>query len=384
MGKKLFSALSMGLVLMLAGPGAAQPAETPQNFPTLLSLGSWTSPAGHLQGMVCDDENNYLYGSFTDRLVKVDMHTGQVVASVTGLLAGGIYGGGAHLGDLAFYQGKVYGSLEYKAAEKFYVAVFDVSKMTEMDMDYKTSGVMTALYMDEVVKDYCADLGAGEHNNAADSMGHRFGCSGIDGITFGPMPGDASGKTYMLLAYGVYGNTKRQDNDYQVFLAFDPDTFAPLPFDQNAPHTVAPALAAKLFAYTGNTTYGVQNLEYDRDTGDYWLIVYEGKKNGFPNHPVYLIDGSKAPEEKPLFLGDGAEYAGMTGLCLTLREIGAYHQKSGVWSIAQMPGVADTGFVSLGGGMFYVALSGKTGDSQYGKAALFRADHTTGTFERVE
>ncbi len=384
MGKKLFSALSMGLMLALSGPGASQPAETQQAFPKLISLGAWTSPAGHLQGMVCDDENNYLYGSFTDRLVKVDMRTGQVVASVTGLLAGGIYGGGAHLGDLAFYRGKVYGSLEYKAAEKFYVAVFDVDKMTEMDMDYKTSGVMTTLYMDEVVRDYCADLGAGEHNNAADSMGHRFGCSGIDGITFGPMPGDASGKTYMLLAYGVYGNTKRRDNDYQVLLAFDPDTFAPLPFDQNAPHTVAPALAAKLFAYTGNTTYGVQNLEYDRDTGDYWLIVYEGKKNGFPNHPVYLIDGSKAPEEKPLSLGDDAEYAGMTGLCLTLREVGTYHQKSGVWSIAQMPGVADTGFVSLGGGLFYVALSGKTGDSQYGKAALFRADHTTGTFERVE
>ena len=79
--------------------------------------GIWPEPAGHLQGAAADDENKYLYMSFTDRLIKVDMHTGEIVGSVTGLLAGSIYGGGAHLGDLAFYNGKVYGSLEYKATE---------------------------------------------------------------------------------------------------------------------------------------------------------------------------------------------------------------------------------------------------------------------------
>lgn len=378
---KWLAMLCCGVMPFLGVCGAQ--AEGKQTLPQSLSGGIWGKPAGHLQGAVADDENNYLYCSFTDRLVKVDMHTGEIVASVTGLLAGGIYGGGAHLGDLAFRDGKVYGSLEYKAAEKFYVAVFDTSRMTEMDMDYKTPGVMTALYMDEVVRDYVHDLSAGEHNNAPDSMGHRFGCSGIDGITFGPLPGDTSGKPYMLLAYGVYGNIARADNDYQVLLAFDPDTFDPRPFDQNNPHTVAPAVYQKLFVFTGNTTYGVQNLEYDRKTGDYWMIVYKGKKQGFINCPVYVIDGSKAPVLKPLALGDDPAYQGETGLCLSLKEMGRYHEESGVWGVPAMPGKADTGFISLGDDYFYAADSGKIGDEQYGRLELYRLDRENVVFKRV-
>ena len=345
--------------------------------------GAWEKPAGHLQGAVADDDNHFLYMSFTDRLVKVDMHTGRIVASVTGLLAGGIYGGGAHMGDLAFYDGRVYGSLEYKAAEKFYVAVFDADKMNAMDMDYKTSGVMTTMYMEEVVRDYTEELDAGEHDNAAASRGHRFGCSGIDGITFGTMPGDTSGKTYMFLAYGVYGNTQRADNDYQVILAFDPDSFAGAPFDQNAPHHIGPRVYKKLYVYTGNTTYGVQNLEFDRKTGDYWMIVYEGKKEEFLNCPVYVVDGSVPPRERALNI-PGAAYEGLRGECLTLKKAGKYHAASGVHGIPVMPGKADTGFISLGGDLFYVALSGKDGDKQYGYVRLMRLNRADYTFTEVE
>ena len=204
-------------------------------LPLQLYCGAWEKPAGHLQGIAMDDEGRYMYYSFTDRLIKADMRTGEIVGSVTGLLAGGIYGGGAHMGCLAYHDGKVYGSLEYKAAEKFYVAVFDCAAITRMDMDYKTPGVMTTMYMDEVVRDYVCELSAGEHNNAPDSMGHRFGCSGIDGITFGPVPGEADKGVRMLLSYGIYSNPQRQDNDYQVVLAFDPKDFAAEPFDQNHP-----------------------------------------------------------------------------------------------------------------------------------------------------
>ena len=107
-------------------------------LPLQLYCGAWEKPAGHLQGIAMDDEGRYMYYSFTDRLIKADMRTGEIVGSVTGLLAGGIYGGGAHMGCLAYHEGKVYGSLEYKAAEKFYVAVFDCAAITRMDMDYKT------------------------------------------------------------------------------------------------------------------------------------------------------------------------------------------------------------------------------------------------------
>ncbi|MBO4378264.1 MAG: hypothetical protein J5889_04830 [Clostridia bacterium] len=354
------------------------------NLPRKLYGGMWGSPAGHLQGIACDENHDYMYMSFTDRLVKVDMHTCKTVASVTGLLAGGIYGGGAHLGCLAYYQGHVYGSLEYKAAEKFYVAVFDCEKMTAMDMDYKTSGVMTTMYMDEVVRDYTDSLDAGEHDNAAASMGHRYGCSGIDGITFGPLPGDPNGKTYMYLAYGIYGNTERADNDYQVILTFDPDTFAALPFDQNTPHQTGPALYKKLFVYTGNTTYGVQNLEYDKDTGDLWMIVYPGKKEQYPNFPVYVVDGSVPVAEEPLRITGKAYESGIHGEVMQLKAVGRYHAESGVWGVPVMPIKADTGFISLGSGLFYVADSGKTDGRQYGYAVLMRMNRDDCTFERAE
>ena len=346
--------------------------------------GSWPPPAGHLQGIACDEKLEYMYMSFTDRLVKVDMRANKPVASVTGLLAGGIYGGGAHLGCLAYYQGRVYGSLEYKAAEKFYVAAFDCDRMTELDMDYKTSGVMTTMYMEEVTRDYTDDLDAGEHNNAASSLGHRYGCSGIDGITFGTLPGDPQGKTCLLLAYGIYGNTSRADNDYQVLLAFDPDAFTLLPFDQNAPHQAGPRPCKKLFVHTGNTRYGVQNLEFDRDTGDLWMIVYPGKKAQYPNFPVYIADGSEPPSEQSLRVRGLAYGSDPHGETLRLKAVGCCHAESGVWGVPDMPLRADTGFISLGGGLFYVADSGKEADRQYGRGVLMRLDRATCTFSPVD
>ena len=353
-------------------------------LPRVVDGGVWGGSAGHRQGMAADDDNRWLYFSFTDRLIKADMRTGRPAGSVTGLLAGSIYGGGAHLGDLAFWNGKVYGSLEYKAAEKFYVAVFDADRITGFDLDYKTSGVMRTLYMDEVVRDYRDDLNAGEHDNRPSSLGHRFGCSGIDGITFGRLPGDPSGKIYLLLAYGVYENAARTDNDNQVLLAFDPEALDPRPFDQNAPHTVGPALAAKFFLHTGNTCYGVQNLEYDRWSGDHWLVCYPGGKPGFPNYPVYVVDGGAAPVPRLVETGGHPCYDGLSGLHLSLRPAGIYHPASGVWGIPAMPGDADKGFVSLGDDLFYVAEAGRTEDGrQYGRAVLCRLDRETCRFHRV-
>lgn len=354
-----------------------------KRLPRRLYGGMWPPPAGHLQGIACDENLDYMYMSFTDRLVKVDMRTNEVVASVTGLLAGGIYGGGAHLGCLAYYKGRVYGSLEYKAAEKFYVAAFDCEKMNALDIDYRTGGVMTTMYMDEVARDYTDDLDAGEHENAVTSMGHRYGCSGIDGITFGPLPGDRGGKTYMYLAYGIYGNPARTDNDYQVILTFDPDTFAFRPFDQNAPHQVGPKPCKKLFVYTGNTSYGVQNLEYDRDTGDLWMIVYPGKKPQYPNFPVYVADGGAPVAEEPLKISGKAYSGDLRGEVMRLKHVGLLHAESGVWGVPTMPLKADTGFVSLGDGLFYVAESGKKDGCQYGCGVLMRLNRADCTFEPV-
>ena len=204
-----------------------------------LDLGSWSTVAseggaGHLQGICTDDEGNYLYASFTNMLVKVDMHTGRIAGTVTGLAAGSI-SSGAHIGDICYYDGKIYGSLEYKASERWYICVFNGDKITEMDMPYTTPGVMYGLYVPQVGDDFRNELTAGEHRNSATSMGHRYGTGGIDGITFGTLPGrgyDTTGdgtvdqstgdKRYMIVTYGPYGNAQRYDNENFVFLVYDP------------------------------------------------------------------------------------------------------------------------------------------------------------------
>ena len=49
------------------------------------------------------------------------------------------------------------------------------------------------------------------------------GLLGIDGISFGPAFGAPKGsKPYLNVAYGIYGDTTRSDNDYQVILNYDP------------------------------------------------------------------------------------------------------------------------------------------------------------------
>lgn len=105
--------LCAGLVCVTAFAEPAQAEELPaegtlarnvlDNCKYTLDLGSWSTlasegGAGHLQGICTDDEGNYMYASFTNMLVKVDMKTGKIVGTVTGLAAGSI-SSGAHIGD---------------------------------------------------------------------------------------------------------------------------------------------------------------------------------------------------------------------------------------------------------------------------------------------
>ena len=241
------------------------------------------------------------------------MHTGRIAGTVTGLAAGSI-SSGAHIGDICYYDGKIYGSLEYKASERWYICVFNGDKITEMDMPYTTPGVMYGLYVPQVGDDFRNELTAGEHRNSATSMGHRYGTGGIDGITFGTLPGrgyDTTGdgtvdqstgdKRYMIVTYGPYGNAQRYDNENFVFLVYDPENITSdnlLPFTEDLltqDYTENQKLfyKHKLFCYAGNQTYGVQQLEYDEKTGDLWLECYDRPSGSeFPSASRYVIDGS--------------------------------------------------------------------------------------------
>ena len=288
--------------------------------------------AGHIQGIAVDAKQEYIYYSYTTMLIKTDSK-GNIVGTVTGLLG--------HLGDLDYNaaDGRVYGSLEYKNdaigrgilnMEKsdrkldnaFYIAIFDVDRIDRMDMDACKDGIMTAVYLPEVVADFS---GCGSDGNP-----HHLACSGIDGTAFGPEFGHGrNGRTLLTVAYGIYNDVNRTDNDYQVLRQYDFRKFSEVaqPLTQGQPHHSGLNCEERYLVYTGNTDWGVQNLEYDAYTGDWFLAVYKGKKEQFPNRPLYIIDGTSVPKEETLKGVTPTE----TGKVLSLKPAGIPHEASGVY-----------------------------------------------------
>lgn len=315
---------------------------------------------GHVQGIAVDAKREYMYFSFTTRLVKTDMQ-GNVIGSVKGLAG--------HLGCIAYnYEdGRVYGSLEFKhdsigkgilasigreddIRDGFYAAVFDVDKIDRDDMDAEADGVMTAVYLDEVYLDYAAE-------------GHRYGCSGIDGMTFAPDFGKNEGKSYLYVAYGIYSDTNRDDNDDQVILKYDISDWKQYerPLLQKNMHRSGPKKPdGKYFVYTGNTTYGVQNLEYDPESRLMLAAVYRGQKPQFPNYSMFLIDHKKTP------FTDGEKER------LQLADIGLLDEKSGIRGINFPYGA--TGMISLGDGYFYFSHDFRNENGWGSEVCLYRFD----------
>jgi hypothetical protein len=326
--------------------------------------------SGHIQGIAVDKKNGYIYCSFTTMLVKIDMQ-GNVIGSVTGLLG--------HLGCLTFNEkdGRVYGSLEYKNDEigkgileqrksnkKFpdawYIAIFDGSKINRMNMDYATSGVMTAVYLPEVVADYEAVVNGNKN---------RYGCRGIDGVTFGPTLGTHDGRHLLTCAYGVYSDNKRKDNDYQILLQYDTSDWHnyELPLTQDSLHKSGPQqYLGKYFVYTGNTSWGVQNLQFDKYTGNWFMFVYAGHKQQFLNNSLYIVDGNVPAKEEPLKGSPTNE----TAKVLSLYKDGLYDNVSGTYSWNLTYGT--TGFAPLGDGYYYIAHARGMNDRQYAEIYLYQ------------
>ena len=100
-----------------------------------------------------------------------------------------------------------------------------------------------------------------------------------------------------MLAQGIRKDVERTDNDHQILLQYDPDIFEQYgqPLDQMHPHHCGPEKAeARYFFYTGNTNWGIQNLEYDPYKQVYFMAVYTGVKPQFPNYHLYAADATQA------------------------------------------------------------------------------------------
>lgn len=347
--------------------------------------GTFTGPQGknHVQGMAVDEKRGYIYFSFTTRLIKTTL-TGAPVGSVTGLVG--------HLGCICLdpADGRVYGSLEYKRdgigkgilrslgakdvyTEGFYIAVFDTERITRQEMDAETDGVMTAAFLPEVLADY---RGAGT-DRAGRPVPHRCGCSGIDGVCLAPPPGAPEAERRLYVAYGIYGDTERDDNDHQILLSYRTEALraAAQPLRQETMHRCAPdQTPEKYFVFTGNTVYGVQNLAYDPDRDLIFMAVYAGKKPEYPNYDIFAADLKKPPQTAAL------RGLSETGAALTLwgapepesRTIAGWRHDCGQY-----------GFCAAGNGAFYMAKPEETDGGEAARVYRYRFDPETG-FTRCE
>lgn len=340
----------------------------------------------HIQGIAVDQTNGFIYVSYTDRLLKMDL-TGNVVGSVTGFIG--------HLGDLEFdpQTGRIYGSLEYKndaigkgisktlgvtkqLENAFYIVIFDVNKIVRLDMDAEKEDVFKSIYVKEAVDDYLATVKVGDKDVA-----HRFACSGIDGVALAPsIDNPKNGKKYLYVAYGVYGDTTRNDNDHQVILQYDIADWDKLaqPLLQAKPHHSGPKKPTeKYFVKTGNTRYGVQNLAYDAHSGNFIAAVYKGSKSQFPNYDLFVIDG----HQKSTLSTITSDNKTLQVKTLALAKDGLSDEKSRIngWRFKW----GATGIHPLGGGYFYISHNKKAKDGQQ-ESTLYKYKWIGGTAEPFE
>ncbi|GAB3921123.1 hypothetical protein [Mucilaginibacter myungsuensis] len=359
----MLSKKQLGLVLLgilLSFGVYAQPFNFPLNIP------SGKQGQFHVQGVAIDKVNGFVYFSFTDKLVKTDRQ-GNLIGSVTGLTG--------HLGDidLKVDENKIYGSLEYKndaigknisnklgVAEKkdqvgFYVAIFDAARIVRPNMDAQKEDLLQTVCIREAVKDHKDSVIVD-----GKKLAHRYACSGIDGLTFGPAFGAIKdSKQYLYVAYGIYGDTTRTDNDHQVILRYDVKDWGRYarPLSQDDLHTAGPAKPLdKYFIRTGATNYGIQNLAYDASTGNFFAAVYKGKKSRYPNYDLFMIDGRQKPVKRTL-IPDGEQVK-----MLALSAAGLKDPATGIrgWRFEW----GSTRLCPMGDGKFYISHNSKDKDGQ--------------------
>ena len=297
----------------------------------------------HVQGMAIDTAARCFYLSFTTSLVKTD-YEGNVLAQIDSIPG--------HLGCMTFDPStrKLYASLECKDDEigrgiaaslksadytedvsKFYIAMFDVDRIAE-----GVGKAMQTFPVTEAIADYKT----------------RYGCAGIDGVTIAPQIGKKKGKPCLYVAYGVYSDISRRDNDHQILLEFKLDQFKAGKGGEKA-DAKAPKHSAKYFVYTGNTAWGVQNLCYDAKTGCIFMACYMGKKPEFPNFSLFAVPVAQKPVKKVLRgLEDDGEH-----LSLALWQQGLLSTVKGIrgWRFSD----ATTGVCSLGNGTWFVSTPTK-------------------------
>ncbi len=246
--RKWLSVLLSGMMAISALTPVAASAQTPATTPTKTTL-SVTGQPLHLQGIAVDTENSNMYWSFTETLVKTDLNGNKIKqVEITG----------GHLGDLAYYDGKIYGSLlgapldghVWNDWTGYYLMVFD----TDLNLLQKVELTQFQTWADHM----------------SDTTVNPYGIYGLDGVTIGKAP---DGTTKLMIAAGI---EDAEANTNQVVVQYSLD--GKFTYEKCYP------------IFTGNLPFGTQNITYDSETGHYWLACYGKEQEWQSDENLFEVD----------------------------------------------------------------------------------------------
>ena len=200
----------------------------------------------HMQGFTSG--NGFMYWSFTDSVVKTTM-SGTVKCQIE------IKGG--HLGDIDYYDGRLYASYlgfalpghEWDDWTSFKLYVFDAEDLHVIDI----------INMD--ICDYYKSVAGSEE----DTRGFRA----IDGVAIGRDP--LTNERKIFIACAVLTSEKYTN---QIILQCD----------MNGKYE------KEYHVPTGNTVFGIQNLDYDELRNRFWFSTYGPEKSFQPKEMLYSVD----------------------------------------------------------------------------------------------
>ncbi len=199
----------------------------------------------HVQGFTSG--NGYMYWSFTDTLVKTTMDG--IVRRQTEVFGG-------HLGDCDYHDGKIYVSYtgnclpghEWGDWTAFKIYVFDADDLSLIEM---------------LDLDICYG-----YKKIACSPEDTRGFRGIDGVAIAPDP--KTGEDKMFVACTLCVDEKFSN---QIILQF----------------TLDGVYETEHYIPTGNTVFGIQNLDYDAENKEFWFTTYNAEPPHQDRATLYCI-----------------------------------------------------------------------------------------------
>ncbi|MBR3966285.1 MAG: leucine-rich repeat protein [Clostridia bacterium] len=259
--------------------------------------------AQHLQGACVDDELKYIYFNLTAMILKVDLETGEEVGKF--VAPNTLNALGFHMGDITYHDGKLYSPTICWNSSNCYITVIDADKIVGdvTDVDENGEYILNALYLPQI-------------NTSGSNLESVGAWYGIDGITVGTLPGKGyikdgveitDDKEYLMVCNASIEDNDGYDSNVKMISVFDFDDITsenllPLTADRIKADTPDGAAADgsfeykhRMFVYTGSNRYSVQNLEFDKDTGDIYFACYgrDTAGNLFPNLSTFVVDGGK-------------------------------------------------------------------------------------------